>query len=64
MTKTVQKVKEWQTLIAGISLALSIAYAGTALLKLSFDAGQAVQQHNHIIEQQSRMLVLLNQQCK
>lgn len=60
MTKTVQKVKEWQNLIAGLSLALSIAYAATAVLKLAFNAGQAVQQHNQIISTQQDHAAALN----
>lgn len=68
MTKAVSKVKEWQNLIAGLSLALSIAYAatkvGNALIAFSFNAGQAVQQHTHIIEQQTRIIAILDQKCK
>jgi len=53
MTKTVSAMKEWQKLIAGISLALSIAYAtvyaGGAILRLSYSVGQAIEQHNQIL---------------
>lgn len=60
-------MKEWQTLIAGLSLALSIAYAGTAVFRLSFNAGRAVQQHEQMITmlqiQQSQIDRLLSD-CK
>ena len=68
MTKTVAKMRDYQNLIAGVSLALSIiyaaTYAGRALFALSFNAGQAVEQHNHIIEQQTRIIAILENKCK
>jgi hypothetical protein len=50
-------IQEWQTLIAGVSLALSVAYAGTVLLKVSFSLGQGLQQHEQILQ-------ILHEKCK
>lgn len=52
-----KKVKEYQTLIAGLALAFSI-------MGLVFRMGQAVEQHNHIIAAQGQMLGLIQERCR
>jgi hypothetical protein len=71
---TTRHLKEWQNLIAGMSVAISLVYAGTAALRLSYNAGQAIQQHEQIlssghqslerIEQLTKEIHQLAEQCK
>ena len=63
-----RRVKEYQTLIAALTLAVSFAYGTTkvaaAALHLSYRAGEAVSQHHQIIAGQGQMLRMIQDRCK
>jgi hypothetical protein len=59
-----RSLKEYQNLIAGLSLALSIFTAAGAVFGLVFRIGQAVAQHEQIIEAQGQMMRVLNEKCR
>jgi hypothetical protein len=58
------RVREYQTLIAGIALALSIFAASGSVLALVLRVGQAMQQHEQIIETQGQMMHVILDKCK
>jgi len=59
-----KRVRDYQTLIAGLTLAVSIFTAAGAILGLVFRMGQAVSQHEQIITSQGHMLQMINDKCK
>lgn len=64
MSDMIKKIRDWQVLIAGISVAVSLFYAGTAAFHTAFTIGTAVQQHNTIIDNEQVILEMLREKCK